>query len=60
MGVEKCHGCKECNTTLEMHPSLHKEPALHQFVTMYDQYTGQPYERCLNCNRTKAELEGEK
>lgn len=45
----KCVGCPTCDTTLELHPDYHEKPSPHEFVTKYDEYTGKPYQICLNC-----------
>lgn len=46
---QSCQGCAECGTTLEQHPERHVVPAPHEWVTRYDQDTGEPYERCSRC-----------
>jgi hypothetical protein len=56
----KCSGCDECNTTLEQHPDHHTVPEPHEYKTQYNQNTGEPYERCNWCMRTKNEIEKRK
>ena len=45
----KCEGCEECNTTLEQNPENHRTPEAHDWVTKYDENTGEPYRRCRIC-----------
>lgn len=49
MPPKKCQGCSECNTTLELHPDHHRTPDPHEFVTRYDETTGEPYQICKRC-----------
>lgn len=49
MSQPPCRGCPECNTTLELSPEFHKTPKPHQYVTRYDETTGEPYQICLRC-----------
>lgn len=51
MPPRKCDGCPTCNTTLAPHPDYHKEPDPHEFVTRYDEQTGEPYKVCINCSK---------
>lgn len=57
MGPMACQGCDKCNTTYAQHPDNHETPKEHQWVTKYDQNTGDPYEICSMCykknNKTK-------
>lgn len=53
MAPPLCEGCGECHTTLEQFPSLHREPAAHEFETLYDEHTGEPYQRCTRCLKKK-------
>jgi hypothetical protein len=60
MGVSLCTVCHKCGSTLAEGPNSHYDPVPHEFKTKYDQNTGKPYEICINCMRTKEELEKEK
>jgi hypothetical protein len=57
MGVSLCIVCPVCKSTLATGPESHQEPHPHEFKTKYNENTGEPYEICWNCLRTKKELE---
>jgi hypothetical protein len=56
-GVSKCDGCPYCNTTLEEYSEHHKTPQPHEFIMQYDTKTGDCYEMCKVCLKTKKQLE---
>jgi hypothetical protein len=39
---------------------MHSDPIPHEFKTRYNGHTGEPYELCIICCRTKNEIEKEK
>jgi hypothetical protein len=60
MGVSACTRCSKCGSDLAQGPTGHAEkPAEHDFVTKYNQDTGEPFQICRNCLRTQKQLEKE-
>lgn len=53
MPPKKCTSCPICNTTLARDPEGHRKPSEHNFVTKYDENTGEPYEVCSRCHIRK-------
>lgn len=49
VGPKRCRGCSYCGTTLTQYPDDHKTPEPHEFVTKYNEDTGEPYEICRQC-----------
>lgn len=51
-----CQGCDKCNTTYAQHPDYHSEPNPHEWITKYNQNTGEPYEVCSMCYKHKINI----
>ena len=51
-----CTSCDVCGSGLSI-PGFHGDPEPHKFATWYDNKTGEPFEICEVCYRTKSELE---
>jgi len=47
--ISDCDGCYKCKTTLAPSLSFHKQLIAHDFITKYDENTGQPYKICQKC-----------
>jgi len=48
-----CQGCDKCNTTYAQSPEGHSEPKAHEWITKYNQNTGEAYEVCDKCYTKK-------
>jgi hypothetical protein len=47
--VRPCDVCPKCGSTLAINPDSHATPEPHQWITRYDERTGEPYEMCTKC-----------
>ena len=57
MGVPGCVRCSKCGSDLAQSPQGHSDkPDEHDFVTKYDQNTGEPYDVCRRCMARRDEL----
>ena len=57
MGFPLCTGCPKCQTRLACNHNGHVYPDPHEFVTRYNEKTGEPYKMCKNCLEKKLQLE---
>lgn len=57
MSPAPCQSCPDCGSDLASSPSTHRDPIEHDYGTMYDQHTGEPYERCRRCTYRRIEIE---
>lgn len=57
MGQPACQTCPKCGSVPAGHPDHHPEPIPHDFVTKYDQNTGEPYRWCRRCAKKEADDE---
>jgi hypothetical protein len=58
MGVAACIRCSTCGSDLAQAPDLHTEPVpQHDYVTKFDQNTGEPYQVCRRCFQRQDEEE---
>ena len=49
MGVPQCVRCSACGSDFAQGPDQHSDPEPHDYVTKYDQNTGDPYQVCRRC-----------
>lgn len=56
MPPSPCTSCSKCKTNLAIHPKFCGDPIPHEFITKYNENTGQPYKTCRVCWRTEKEL----
>jgi hypothetical protein len=54
-----CSGCAECGSNLCCDSDSFSEPEPHKYQTCIDEETGDKYELCLVCLKSKDEIEAQ-